>query len=169
MVETILFYGFAALILISALLMVFAPNIYHSALFLALSLFGVAGIYVVLNSYFLAGIQVLVYIGAVVVLSLFVINLTRRIIEADSDQHNEQLLPAVIISALTAFLIISAALKTNWGKMIAHRVAQDNTALTGRLLLNEFVVPFEVVSVLLLAALIGAIAIVAGDKKGAAK
>jgi len=164
MVETILFYGFAALILISALLMIIAPNIYHSALFLALCLFGVAGIYVVLNSYFLAGIQVLVYIGAVVVLALFVINLTRRIIEADSDQHNEQLLPAVIIAGLTAFLIISAVLKTNWGTMIAHRVAQDNTALTGRLLLNEFVLPFEIVSVLLLAALIGAISIVAGDK-----
>ncbi|MCX8094520.1 MAG: NADH-quinone oxidoreductase subunit J, partial [Candidatus Goldbacteria bacterium] len=63
----LIFYLMAFLIIISAFLMVTSKNIFHSALYLATVLFGVAGIFVLLNSYFLAGIQVLIYIGAVVV------------------------------------------------------------------------------------------------------
>ena len=164
MVESILFYSFAAVIVVSALLMVTARNVFHSALWLALTLFGVAAIFVLLNAYFLAGIQVLIYIGAVVVLALFVITLTKSITGKDSKQMNGQVVPAALVSLLTLVLILLAVLKTDWGTRMAQSVAEDKTALIGKLLLTDFVVPFEVVSVLLLAALIGAIVIVAKDE-----
>jgi NADH:ubiquinone oxidoreductase subunit 6 (subunit J) len=167
MVETIMFYAIAALVLTSAVLMISVRNIYHSALYLALTLFGVAAVFVMLNSYFLAGIQVLIYIGAVVVLAIFVINLTRRVTGSKIPQHNKQVIPAVIVSALTVFLMISAILKTQWGTVVTTWVKEDNTALTGTLLLGDFVIPFEVVSVLLLASLLGAVVIVSKDQEAA--
>ena len=166
MVGAILFYSFAAVIVISALLMVSARNVFHSALWLALCLFGVAAIFVLLNAYFLAGIQLLLYVGAVVVLALFVINLTKAITGKEQKQVNAQVIPAILVSMLTGVLILLAVLKTDWSTRMAQNVAEDKTATIGRLLLTDFVVPFEVVSVLLLAALIGAIVIVAKDEGG---
>ncbi|MCX7699051.1 MAG: NADH-quinone oxidoreductase subunit J, partial [Candidatus Goldbacteria bacterium] len=147
--------------------MVTSKNIFHSALYLATVLFGVAGIFVLLNSYFLAGIQVLIYIGAVVVLAIFVINLTRKITGEDIPQFNKQIIPSFIVSALSVILIILVVLKTDWFKRIQGGTvaAVDNTAIIGRQFLTDFVIPFEVVSVLLLAALIGAIVLVARDRE----
>jgi NADH:ubiquinone oxidoreductase subunit 6 (subunit J) len=158
----------AFLIVVSGVLMVTSRNIFHSALYLASVLFGVAGIFVLLNSYFLAGIQVLIYIGAVVVLTIFVINLTRKITGQEIPQFNKQILPSFIVSALSTVLIILVILKTDWLKRIQGGTiaTMDNTAIIGRQFLTDFVIPFEVVSVLLLAALIGAIVLVARDKGG---
>ncbi len=169
MIELILFYAFAGVTIFAAMLMVLSRNIFHSALFLALALLGVAALFAMMGSFFIAGIQVLLYIGAVVVLTIFVINLTKQVIGQDVSQVNELVLPAIITSLLSACLIILAVLKTDWGTRIAQSVAQseltDNTAIIGRQLLTNFVIPFEIVSVLLLAALIGAIAIVSRDKE----
>jgi NADH-quinone oxidoreductase subunit J len=165
MTESIIFYGFAGVVVLSALLMVSAKNVFHSALWLALCLFGVAGIYVLLNAYFLAGIQVLIYIGAVVVLAIFVINLTKQITGKQSNQFNKQVIPAILVSFASLFLILSAVLKTEWATAVAKSPAPDKVALIGKLLLTDFVVPFEVVSVLLLAALIGAIVVIAKDRE----
>lgn len=161
-----IFYLMSFLIVTAAVLMVTSRNIFHSALYLAATLFGVAGIFVLLNSYFLAGIQVLIYIGAVVVLTIFVINLTHKITGAEIPQFNKQIIPSFVVSLLAIVLIILAILKTDWfhrmqGGAIA---AVDNTAIIGRQFLTNFVIPFEVVSVLLLAALIGAIVLVAKDR-----
>ncbi|HDQ26731.1 MAG TPA: NADH-quinone oxidoreductase subunit J [bacterium] len=165
MAESILFYGFAAMILIAGLMVVISRNLFHAALWLALSLFGVAGIYVLLSSYFVAGIQVLIYIGAVVVLTIFVINMTREITGDMNAPRKTAVVPALLASALTAALIISAMLKTDWASRMSRAPASgaDNTELIGRLLLTDFVVPFEAVSMLLLAALIGAVVIVSKD------
>lgn len=165
MVELILFYFWAAVIIIAAIFTVISKNIYYSALWLGLTLFGVAGIFVLLNAYFLAGIQVLIYIGAVVVLTIFVINLTKEITGKLEKQHNKQVIPALISCILCVFLIISAVLKTDWATRIIHTTADDKTAKIGNLLLNDFVLPFEFASVLLLVALIGAIVIVSSDKE----
>lgn len=164
----VIFYLMAFLIVVSAVLMVTSKNIFHSALYLASVLFGVAGIFVLLNSYFLAGIQVLIYIGAVVVLTIFVINLTKKITGQEIPQFNKQILPSFIVSALSTVLIILVILKTDWLKRIQGGTiaTKDNTAIIGRQFLTDFVIPFEVVSVLLLAALIGAIVLVARDKGG---
>ena len=163
MTELIIFYAVAAVIVVSAILMVTAKNIFHSALYLACAFFGVAGIFVLLDAFFLAGIQVLIYIGAVVVLAAFVINLTRQITGEGIPQLNKKIIPAAITSALTAVLIILAALKTDWATRIAQNTVEDKTALIGELLLTDFVLPFEIVSVLLLAALVGAVIIVSTD------
>lgn len=172
MVELVIFYAFAALIVLSAVLMTASKNIFHSALYLALSLFGVAAIFVLLNSYFLAGIQVLIYIGAVVILTIFVINLTREITGKLIPQTNKQVIPAILASLLTAGLIILTVIKTDWGTRISQGVGaanRDSASIIGKQLLTDFVLPFEIASVLLLAALIGAVVIVSKDEEPAVK
>jgi NADH-quinone oxidoreductase subunit J len=164
MIETLLFYAFALLILVSAVLTVTTRNIFHSALYLAAALFGVAAVYVLLQAYFLAAVQVLIYIGAVVVLTIFVINLTKEITGKDVPLVSRQTLPAALVAALTAALILLALAKTAGLEGAAPAAAPGiNTAVIGTLLLKDYVVPFEVVSVLLLAALIGAIVIVSKE------
>jgi NADH:ubiquinone oxidoreductase subunit 6 (subunit J) len=121
----------------------------------------VAADYVLLHAYFLAVIQILIYIGAVVVLALFVINLTREITGSAARLARRRVLPAVLVSALTACLIIIALLKA--GIPAGAPAPGEATAEIGKSLLGDFVLPFEVVSVLLLSALLSAIAIVSKD------
>ncbi len=177
MAEAILFYALAALIVIAAGLVVTVKNIFHAALFLALALFAVAALYVTLGAYFLAAIQVLVYIGAVVVLAIFVINLTRQVTGTAVTLNRRWILPAVLVSALTACLIVVALLKSaaagGGGEANAGNAAGpapmlapvDTAAALGRQLLGAYVLPFELVSVLLLSALIAAIAIIGKDRE----
>jgi len=166
MIETILFYCFAAMIIISAILTVTSKNIFHCALYLAAALFGVAAIYVMLEAYFLAAVQVLIYIGAVVVLTIFVINLTKGITGKNMPMVTRRFIPAGLVSILTAVLIILALLKTGGFDDSAPLTPNlNNSALIGNLMLKNYIIPFELVSVLLLAALIGAIVIVSRDKE----
>ena len=108
MAEAILFYALAALTVISAALVVTVKNVFHAALYLALTLFSLAAIYVTLGAYFLAAIQVLVYIGAIVVLAIFVINLTRTLTGAAVTLSRRWVIPNALVSALTACLIAVA-------------------------------------------------------------
>jgi NADH-quinone oxidoreductase subunit J len=185
MAELILFYILAALLLLSAGLVVTVRNIFHAALYLALALFAVAALYVMLGAHFLAAIQVLIYIGAVVVLAIFVINLTRTVTGAPVTLARRWVIPAALVSALTASLIIVALLRSTSpapgaagagpagvsGSTAAAAfavqgaaAAQATTAAAlGRRLLGDYVLPFELVSVLLLSALIAAIVIVIKD------
>jgi NADH-quinone oxidoreductase subunit J len=170
MAGMILFYALGALCVISAALVVTVKNIFHAALYLALCLFAVAALYVTLGAYFLAAIQVLVYIGAVVVLAIFVINLTRTVTGAPVTLSRRWIIPAALVSALTACLIIIALLKagapTGKGQGAAAPLSgADSAALLGRHLLGDFVLPFELVSVLLLSALVAAIAIIGKDRE----
>lgn len=161
MAEAILFYAFAAIMIASALFVVTSPNVFHCALYLALALFAVAAEYVLLHAYFLAAIQILIYIGAVVVLALFVINLTKEITGGPVRLSRRRVVPAVLVSALTACLIIIALLKS--GMTAEAPAPREATEALGRHLFGDFVLPFEVVSVLLLSALLSAIAIVSKD------
>lgn len=166
--ETILFYALAAALLVSAGLVVTSRNIFHAALWLAVALFVVAALYVMLGAYFLAAIQVLIYIGAVVVLAIFVINLTRQVVGTPVTLARRWVIPAALVSALTACLIAVALLKSGLpgGQSPASGPGGvDWTSVLGRHLLGDYVIPFELVSVLLLAALIAAIAIVGKDRE----
>ncbi len=165
MAEVILFYALAALTVISAALTVTVKNIFHAALYLARALFAVAAIYVTLGAYFLAAIQVLVYIGAIVVLAIFVINLTRALTTAATTLTRRWVVPAALVSALTACLIGVALLKSPLGGAAPLQPAADPTATIGRHLLGASVLPFELVSVLLLPALIAAITVVSKDRE----
>jgi NADH-quinone oxidoreductase subunit J len=168
MPDTILFYAFTALVLIAALRVVTARNLFHSALYLAAFLFGVAALYVLLNAYFIAAIQVLIYIGAVVVLTIFVISLTKNT-EEKSDPRDWKArirIAAGVIAGLLSFSLIAVIVIKSNPSAFATEPASNNSANTiGNLLMGNLVLPFELVSVLLLAALLAAIAIVAKDRE----
>lgn len=166
--QAILFYVLAAALLVSAGLAVTSRNIFHAALWLAVALFAVAALYVMLGAYFLAAIQVLIYIGAVVVLAIFVINLTRTVVGAPVTLTRRWVIPAALVSALTASLIAVALLRSGLPGSPPPQPGPggwDWTSSLGRQLLGDYVIPFELVSVLLLAALIAAIAIVGKDRE----
>lgn len=107
-----MFYLLAGVILICAVMVVTLRNVFHSALFLVLTFFFVAGIYLMLNAEFLAAVQVLIYVGAVTILILFAIMLTHQIQSRSIRQVNEQVIPAVIIGGLFFILAAIAMVRT---------------------------------------------------------
>ena len=141
-----------------ALGVVLARNIFHSALFLILSFFGVAGVYVLLEAPFLAVVQVFIYIGAVAVLILFAIMLTRGLTGVGIRQVNEQWGLAGFVS-LVLFVTLAFLL---WGiewQVVKGSIVTASIADLGEALLTSYVLPFEVAAVLLLVSLVGAIII----------
>lgn len=159
-----IFYILAIMAGVSALLVVTLKNIFHSALFLVLTLFSVAGIYVLLGAEFLAGVQVLIYVGAITILMIFAIMLTYQINNRSIKQVNEQVLPASLIVLVFFGMSLFALIKTVW-PVSDGSLPERNTFELGRQLLSTYVVPFEVVSIVLLVALIGAIIISRQDKQ----
>ena len=163
-------YGVLALSLLAALGVVLLPNIFHAALCLVATLLGVAVIYLALQAEFIAVVQILLYVGAVMTLVIFAIMLTHRIGDQTIPQRNRQSLPAFLGVSIFAGLLGSLLLKMDW-QALANPVASNGISLYGRsgtlvlgkALLGEYVFPFEVVSVVLIAALIGAIVIARKD------
>jgi NADH-quinone oxidoreductase subunit J len=164
MVSTVLFYLFAACVVYCAIRMVTARNVFHAALFLAATLFGISGLYVMLDSFFLAALQILVYIGAVVILTVFVINLTRDIVGERTPFLSRQIPMGILTAVLTAGLVILAVIKSKIPASSAVASFPDDTERIGRTLMGDLVLPFEIASALLLAALIAAIVIVTKEK-----
>ena len=154
-----LFYIFSFMIVVSGLLVVTLRNIFHCALFLIICLFSVAGVYVLLGADFIAAVQVLLYVGAIAVLMIFAIMLTAKVSGIGIKQQNEQV-PIAIITAVAFVAIALYGLgKTIWNIKTDAVISGDTTMAIGKLLMTTYVVPFEIVSVVLLAALIGAIVI----------
>ena len=160
--QNIVFGVLAAVMGISAIRVVTTKNVVHAALYLVLVLAGVAGIFLLLAAEFLAVVQVLVYIGAIVVLFLFGVMLTRATIGRDSDLDNDQRwLGALIgggIFAGLAWLLIDA-----FGDEKLRIEGIGRTSDVGLAIFQTYVIPFEVISVLLLAALVGAVVIARKD------
>jgi NADH-quinone oxidoreductase subunit J len=139
----------------AAIKTVTSTNLVHAALFLAVTLAGIAGVFLVLSADFLALVQLVVYVGAVAVLFLFGLMLTRAPIgrEAlDSDHRGLALGVSVSLFVLLSGLIIAA-----FGDVQVDTVGGPRTADIGLALFRDWVLPFEVLSMLLLAALVGAI------------
>ncbi len=155
MTELIFFFGLAAFTVIAGLFVVLDRNIVHSAVALIFSFCGVAGIYVLLDAEFLAAVQVLIYVGGITILLLFAIMLTTRI-AARVDIFNEQKWPSLVIAVLITGVLVYASVTGIQISAQAPRLPETAPTL-GRLLLTTHVLPFEVASVLLLAALVGAI------------
>jgi len=158
MMEAMVFYLFAFLIVISALAVVTLRNIFHCALFLILCLFSVAGVYVLLHAEFLAVVQVLLYVGAVAILMIFAIMLTSKLAGREIQMTNEQTFLGLFLSFVLLFGLVYA-LRGTLFRIVAEGPSPQSTLQIGRLLMTDYVLPFELVSVLLLAALIGAIVI----------
>ncbi len=157
MTEQIVFYLFAFLIIASALAVVTLRNIFHCALFLILALFSVAGIFVLLHAEFLAVVQVLLYVGAVAILMIFAIMLTSQLAGKQTNLSNEQTFIGAFMTILLVFGLLFSLRETNFYISSKAAVSDQSTFEIGKLLMTDFVLPFELVSVLLLAALIGAI------------
>jgi NADH:ubiquinone oxidoreductase subunit 6 (subunit J) len=157
-----LFYLFAFIIIVSAMLVVSLRDIFHCALMLILCLFSVAALYVLLQADFLAAVQVLLYVGAVAVLMIFAIMLTSQVSGVGLRQQNEQIPVALLVTGVFVVVTLYGLGKTVWN--IKTTMVPAGSALSlGKLLLTTYVVPFEIVSVVLLTALIGAIVIAKRD------
>jgi NADH:ubiquinone oxidoreductase subunit 6 (subunit J) len=150
----------AFMVVVSGALVVSLRNIFHCALFLILCLFSVAGIYILLDAEFLAAAQVLIYVGAVAILMVFAVMLTtdlasKRILQ--TSQNAAVAFVACAMFAIGAMYLIRETRRQGIWEYSAEKLLPDNVAVVGKFLMTQFMLPFEVVSVLLLAALIGAI------------
>lgn len=158
------FVGLALAILVSGFRVVTSQNVVHAALFLVATLAGVAGLFVLLSAEFVAWVLVLVYIGAVVVLFLFGIMITRAPTGQDVGLDNRRARPVAALIASVLFAVLSwTSLQAFRGVEISRVGEATPTDLLGESLLGRFVFPFEVVGFVLLAALIGGITLARRD------
>ena len=152
----------AAVIVVAAIRVVTTKNVVHAALYLVLVLAGVGGLYFILGAEFVGTTQILVYIGAIIVLFLFGIMLTRAPIGQEQDLDNDQRWWALIVSILLlAVLGYSLIDRFEDNQLPAESV--QTTAQVSDSIFSTYLLPFEVISVLLLAALVGAIVIARRD------
>ena len=158
------FWILAFIIIVSALAVVTLKNIFHCALFLILCLFSVAGIYIMLQAEFLAAAQVLIYVGAVSILIIFAIMLTSNLASERIVQTNKNALVAFFVCLMFLVTTIVLINKTAVWNYTSGTLPAENIITIGKLLMTEFMLPFEVVSVLMLAAMIGAIVLAREDK-----
>ena len=161
--QLVVFWALFVMMGFSAVRVVTSSNVVHAALYLVVTLLGAAALFVLLLAEFVAWVQVLVYVGAIIVLMLFGLMLTRAPI-GKGKFHNDQRLVAALTAgalfAVTTWIIVDAF----DGQKIALSGASGTRAQTiGEVIFSSFVWPFELVSILLLAALIGAVVIARRD------
>ena len=151
----IIFWVFAVLMLGSAVFVVHGKNLVRSAFALLATFFSVAVFYAMLGADFLAGAQVLIYVGGILTLILFGVMLTNRIYNLNLSTSTFQVVPGGLVSLAVFVLLTTVILRTTWSQT---SIAEDGptTETIGRSLMTEYVLPFEVASVLLLVALLGA-------------
>lgn len=157
------FWAISAVIVVSSLAVVLMKNIVHCALFLIVSFLGIAGIYAMLQADFLAAVQVLVYVGAIAVLIVFAVMLTRRGDIKKSNLFNKY----AVIAGLTsiAFLVTVVEIITGSKFDVIESTGESIVRPLATALMGNYVVAFEAAAVLLLVALIGAIILAKGVKK----
>jgi NADH:ubiquinone oxidoreductase subunit 6 (subunit J) len=156
--ETIAFYVLAAITLASGVVVVTSPNIVHSAVALVPAFLGVTGLYILLNAEFIAGVQVLIYAGAITVLILFVIMLTEGGTGVRVRQGNEQVPVGAAVAAAMAVLLIAVAVRTPWAPSGGSLPSYTPGAI-GQSFLGRNLLAFEGTSIVLLVSLVGAIMI----------
>lgn len=149
----ITFWILAVVTVVSALAVVLLRNLFRAVIFLVISFVGIAGLYITLNADFLAAVQILVYAGAIAILIIFAILLTRD--AASGNPFGWLGGPALLVAVLVVATIAFVILNTHWPQA-ADAPLQSATLAIADAMFNKFVLPFEVASVLLLAALIGA-------------
>ena len=160
----VLFYFFAVITVFSGAIVVFSRNIIYSAFSLLFTFFGVAGIYVLLRADFVAIAQLLVYVGGILVLLLFGIMLTNKVISVDIKTGVLQTYPASIIVAILAGTLCGIFYITDWRVLPEMGQASTTAPALGEMFVTTYLLPFEIASVVLLVALIGAALIARRDK-----
>ena len=164
----ILFYAFAALTLLCGVLVVanpFSRNPVTSAMFLVLTIISMAGLFVLLHAFFLAAVQIIVYAGAVIVLFLFVIMLLNLKEEQQRKIKFFGLVAGLVSVGAIVTILVTALNATRPGADLSAPQLEGGTAALGKLLFTQYVLPFEVVSILLLVAMVGVILLSKKDLK----
>ena len=158
MITTYLFYLLSFLAIMFGLMVVLSKNPVHSVLYLVLTFFTIAGHYVLLNAQFLAAVHIIVYAGAIMVLFLFVIMLLN--LNKETEPHKSIWLKASAAVASGSLLVVLVGSLKGAANLQAIKTFNPNIGLIenlGKTLFNDFLLPFEVSSVLLLAAMVGAV------------
>ncbi|CAM2767063.1 NADH-quinone oxidoreductase subunit J [Flavobacterium psychrophilum] len=163
----IIFYFLSAITLATALLTIISKNPIHSAIYLVICFFSVAGHYLLFNAQFLAIVHIIVYSGAIMVLFLFTIMLMNLNEEGEPHKKMATKLAAVVSFGLVCFVMLAVFIKA-MPKMETYRASgQDfqSIKVLGKVLLNEYMVPFEFASILLLVAMMGVVLLSKKEKK----
>ena len=154
---SIAFWVIAVVAVVSSLAVIILKDIFHAALFLVVSFLAMAGLFVTLSADFVAVVQVLIYAGAISILLIFALMLTRQFQQANT--ANRLQAPGIFLGCLVLIALTMAFLNTAWRSDVRTEVAPigHTTGFLAEALFNRFVLPFEIAGLLLLAAMIGAI------------
>jgi len=155
----IVFYCFAVVVIGSAGMVVFSRSLIRSAFALLFTFFGVAALYVFLGADFLAATQMVIYVGGILVLLLFGVMLTHKLYDLNLRGEAYQFRPALLVALIVFGTLVFFMLRTHWFEG-GQSADTPTTAAIGELLMRDYILPFEVASILLLIALIGAAMIV---------
>jgi len=160
------FYFLSFLAILSALMVVFSKNPVHSVLYLIITFFAIAGHYVLLNAQFLAIVHIIVYAGAIMVLFLYVIMLLNLNAETEPHKSNFLKFAATICAGIFMILLIGSL---KGAEVMVQQAATAGVEIgtvksLGKVLFNEFRLPFEIASILLLAAMVGAVMLGKSEK-----
>ena len=153
----VFFWIFASMALLPAVMVVFARNLLYSAFSLLFTLAGVAGLYALLGADFLSVTQVLVYIGGILVLILFGVMFTQRVYDLKAEAMSFKRRRAAALGLVVFAALAATVFAVDWPQV--PREVQPTSAPIGNLLLSQYLLPFEVISVLLLVVLIGAVVV----------
>ncbi len=169
LIVDIVFWVIAISTIVAAVAVVQLRDLFRAALFLIVSFVGVAGLFILMRAEFLAAVQILIYVGAISVLILFAIMMTRDV-EEGSPSHSLRI-PVGVLAALFAAAAIFVVVSTNWNTIdeaafspasedAIAEVFSNTVPWIARLLLQDFVLTLEIAGVVLLAAMIGALALI---------
>jgi NADH:ubiquinone oxidoreductase subunit 6 (subunit J) len=152
----IAFWGLAAILLASALAVVLTKNLFHAVLYLALALVGTAGIFLTLDAEFLAAVQILLYAGGVITIAVFAIVVTERLVGDRITQTSRYLASGAAVAGLLLAVLLTFVRSVRL-PTASPEVVGDITRIIGLAVLTRWVLPFELLGVLFLAALLGAL------------
>jgi NADH-quinone oxidoreductase subunit J len=154
--DILAFWTLAAVLVGSALMVVLSKNLFHAVLWLALALTGTAGVFLILDAEFLAAVQLLLYAGGIVTIMVFAIVVTERLVGERITQTNSRIVAgALVVTALAATVVT-----TIWRQPLTAarpELTGDVTRSIGQAVMTRFVLPFELLALLMLAGLMGAI------------
>ena len=153
--EVITFWVLAVLLVGSALAVVLSKNLFHSVLWLALALTGTAGVFLMLNAEFLAGVQILLYAGGVVTVVVFAIVVTEKLVGTKLSHTSRRVATGGVVATVFLAMMVDALSKAPLPALKAP-LESDPTRQIGLALLTKFLLPFELLAVLLLVSLLSA-------------
>jgi NADH-quinone oxidoreductase subunit J len=154
--EPIAFWALAVVLVGSALAVVLSKNLFHSVLWLALALTGTAGVFLLLEAEFLAAVQLLLYAGGIVTIVVFAIVVTERLVGERISQTNRRITSGAVVSIALIAVVVNAIMQRPLATA-RPPMSGDLTRAIGESVLTRFVLPFELLALLMLAAMLGAL------------